>query len=99
LQSYELTTAEPELGVVVARAADAPPGINMVPLSWHEMQCPVTLAKEFRKVTVYIHLILFVNLQFNKYCLFQVAKVVPDNLHELAEEKANKGDPKVVPCR
>ncbi|XP_077289336.1 exosome component 1 Csl4 [Arctopsyche grandis] len=50
LQCYDLATDEPELGVVIAKAADAPPGVNMVPLSWSEMQCPVTLAKEPRKV-------------------------------------------------
>lgn len=49
-QSYELTTAEPELGVVIAKASEAPAGVNMIPLSWSEMQCPVTLVKEYRKV-------------------------------------------------
>lgn len=48
LNSYNLTTAENELGVVVAiaRCSDTP----MVPISWTEMQCPQTLVKEPRKV-------------------------------------------------
>lgn len=51
LSCYQLTTAENELGVVVAVASEggvyAPP---MVPISWTEMQCPETLVKEARKV-------------------------------------------------
>lgn len=48
LNAYNLTTAENELGVVVAtaRCSDTP----MVPISWIEMQCPKTLVKEPRKV-------------------------------------------------
>lgn len=48
LHTYALTTAENELGVVVAiaRCSDVP----MVPVSWTEMQCPKTLVKEPRKV-------------------------------------------------
>ncbi|CAH1396386.1 unnamed protein product [Nezara viridula] len=47
LQSYQLTTAENELGVAIAYSdADA----QMVPISWTEMQCPVTYNKEYRKV-------------------------------------------------
>ncbi|XP_063703552.1 exosome complex component CSL4 [Culicoides brevitarsis] len=48
LHTYQLTTAENELGVVVAtyRGQDVP----MTPIGWTEMQCPVTLAKEPRKV-------------------------------------------------
>lgn len=48
LNSYNLTTAENELGVVVAiaRCSDIP----MIPISWTEMQCPRTLVKEPRKV-------------------------------------------------
>ncbi|XP_043268141.1 exosome complex component CSL4 [Venturia canescens] len=45
--TYQLSTAENELGVVVAHSED---GISMVPISWTEMQCPKTLVKEFRKV-------------------------------------------------
>ncbi|KAK0183180.1 hypothetical protein PV327_001247 [Microctonus hyperodae] len=45
--TYSLSTAENELGVVVAHS---PEGISMVPISWTEMQCPKTLTKEFRKV-------------------------------------------------
>ncbi|CAG5121517.1 unnamed protein product, partial [Candidula unifasciata] len=45
--SYLLTTAENELGVVMATSEA---GVNMVPLSWSKMQCPKTLSEEFRKV-------------------------------------------------
>ncbi|MBN3312283.1 EXOS1 protein, partial [Atractosteus spatula] len=45
--NYLLTTAENELGVVVAHSEA---GEQMVPISWCEMQCPRTHAKEFRKV-------------------------------------------------
>lgn len=51
LHCYQLSTAENELGVVVAIAAESGPhGVPMVPVSWTEMQCPQTLAKEPRKV-------------------------------------------------
>uniref|UniRef100_A0A336L1L9 CSON001711 protein n=1 Tax=Culicoides sonorensis TaxID=179676 RepID=A0A336L1L9_CULSO len=48
IHTYQLTTAENELGVVVAiaRGQDVP----MVPIGWTEMQCPITLVKEPRKV-------------------------------------------------
>ncbi|XP_066260875.1 exosome complex component CSL4 [Euwallacea similis] len=45
--SYQLTTAENELGVVTAYSEA---GYSMVPVSWTEMQCPKTLVKEPRKV-------------------------------------------------
>ncbi|KAL4708594.1 hypothetical protein ACJJTC_014202 [Scirpophaga incertulas] len=45
-----LSTAENELGVVTATAEGSPDGVNMVPVSWSEMQCPKTLVKEPRKV-------------------------------------------------
>lgn len=45
--NYLLTTAENELGVVVAHSEA---GVQMVPISWCEMQCPQTHMKEFRKV-------------------------------------------------
>ncbi|KAG7486897.1 exosome complex component CSL4 [Solea senegalensis] len=45
--NYLLTTAENELGVVVAHSET---GVQMVPISWCEMQCPRTHNKEFRKV-------------------------------------------------
>lgn len=45
--SYVLTTAENELGVVVATSEA---GGRLVPISWCEMQCPKTFAKEHRKV-------------------------------------------------
>ncbi|XP_035400790.1 exosome complex component CSL4 isoform X1 [Cygnus atratus] len=45
--NYLLSTAENELGVVVARSEA---GVQMVPISWCEMQCPQTHTKEFRKV-------------------------------------------------
>ncbi|CAK1594619.1 unnamed protein product [Parnassius mnemosyne] len=47
---YHLSTAENELGVVIATAAGSPQGVSMVPISWSEMQCPKTLVKEPRKV-------------------------------------------------
>lgn len=46
-RSYYLSTATNDLGVIVAHSAG---GSVMVPISWQEMQCPVTNAKEFRKV-------------------------------------------------
>ncbi|CAD5113009.1 DgyrCDS2212 [Dimorphilus gyrociliatus] len=46
-QAYLLTTAENELGVVSATSES---GETMIPISWCEMQCPKTLAKENRKV-------------------------------------------------
>ncbi|XP_069095719.1 exosome complex component CSL4 isoform X2 [Pleurodeles waltl] len=45
--NYLLTTSENELGVVVAHSEA---GVQMVPISWCEMQCPQTHIKEFRKV-------------------------------------------------
>ncbi|GAB0094483.1 Csl4 [Sergentomyia squamirostris] len=50
LHHYQLTTAENELGVVIAICKSDPSGVPMVPISWEEMQCPETLIKEFRKV-------------------------------------------------
>ncbi|XP_017151430.1 exosome complex component CSL4 [Drosophila miranda] len=50
-QSFLLTTAETELGVVVAYASDASKTrVPMVPVGWSEMQCPLTTIKEPRKV-------------------------------------------------
>lgn len=46
--SYILTTAENELGVVIALSEAS--GVPMVPISWTEMQCPKSLEKEYRKV-------------------------------------------------
>ncbi|KAL4231452.1 Exosome complex component CSL4 [Mactra antiquata] len=46
-QSYLLTTAENELGVVLATSEE---GVTMVPVSWCKMRCPKTLNDEFRKV-------------------------------------------------
>ncbi|XP_041368597.1 exosome complex component CSL4-like isoform X2 [Gigantopelta aegis] len=45
--SYLLSTAENELGVVVANSEA---GVPMVPISWCKMQCPKTLQEEHRKV-------------------------------------------------
>jgi exosome complex component CSL4 len=45
---YILGTAEPHLGVLYAKCATS--GQAMIPLSWQEMQCPVTGTKEFRHV-------------------------------------------------
>ncbi|XP_076630412.1 exosome component 1 Csl4 [Colletes latitarsis] len=44
---YQLSTAENELGVVIAQSEE---GVAMIPISWTQMQCPKTLHKEFRKV-------------------------------------------------
>lgn len=46
-RSYFLSTASNELGVIIAQSTA---GAIMVPISWQEMQCPLTKAKEFRKV-------------------------------------------------
>ncbi|PIK56595.1 putative exosome complex component CSL4-like [Apostichopus japonicus] len=46
-RSYLLTTAENELGVVLAQSEA---GVNLVPISWCEMICPKTHVKELRKV-------------------------------------------------
>lgn len=46
-RAYYLTTAKNELGVVAAKSFA---GATMAPISWQEMQCPVTKQKEFRKV-------------------------------------------------
>lgn len=54
--AYYLSTAENELGVVYAVSEGRKGGgggkgdVGMVPVSWSEMQCPVTRVKEFRKV-------------------------------------------------
>jgi len=45
---YILSTAQPELGVVVARSEHG--NANMIPVSHRQMQCPVTSRKESRKV-------------------------------------------------
>ena len=45
---YIVTTAENELGVVLAYSETT--GSKMVPVSWTEMQCPKSYAKEFRKI-------------------------------------------------
>lgn len=52
LTCYQLTSAENELGVVVAMAKEVANtcGTAMVPVSWTEMQCPKSLVKESRKV-------------------------------------------------
>uniref|UniRef100_A0A8D8YC69 Exosome complex component CSL4 n=1 Tax=Cacopsylla melanoneura TaxID=428564 RepID=A0A8D8YC69_9HEMI len=47
LHSYQLSTAENELGVVIALSEA---GEVMVPISWTEMQCPLSKLKELRKV-------------------------------------------------
>ncbi|XP_030384099.1 exosome complex component CSL4 [Scaptodrosophila lebanonensis] len=50
-QSFLITTAENELGVVTACASDMRRiGIPMVPVGWGEMQCPQSSVKEPRKV-------------------------------------------------
>lgn len=47
-REYILSTAEAELGVV--RAVCEGSGVQMEAMSWKEMRCPVTLAREGRKV-------------------------------------------------
>ena len=47
MRSFYLSTAKNHLGVVIATSAA---GHLMVPISWEQVQCPVTKAKEFRKV-------------------------------------------------
>mmetsp|Transcript_21390 Transcript_21390/g.29973 ORF Transcript_21390/g.29973 Transcript_21390/m.29973 type:complete len:229 (+) Transcript_21390:186-872(+) len=44
---YILSTAENDLGVI--RAVSSSSGRVMIPISWKEMQCPETKAKELRK--------------------------------------------------
>jgi exosome complex component CSL4 len=46
-RSYFLSTARNDLGVILATATS---GATMVPINWQQMQCPLTGAKEFRKV-------------------------------------------------
>lgn len=46
-RAYYLSTAKNELGVV---SAESPAGGTMVPISWTEMQCPLTGQIEQRKV-------------------------------------------------
>lgn len=50
LNTYCLTTAENELGVAVAMSTKCSEPTPMIPVGWTEMQCPVTLVKELRKV-------------------------------------------------
>ena len=47
-RDFILTTAESELGVIQAICERS--GMPMNPISWKEMQCPVSLVKEGRKV-------------------------------------------------
>eukprot|EP00249_Psilotum_nudum_P008552 c21359_g1_i1 orf=114-689(+) len=46
-RSYYLSTAKNELGVVSATSVA---GAAMIPVSWEEMQCPLTNQREHRKV-------------------------------------------------
>lgn len=46
-RAYYLTSSDPELGVVLARSAD---GAVMKPVSYQELECPITGARERRKV-------------------------------------------------
>jgi len=46
-RSYYLSTAKNELGVILAQSNA---GHLMVPISWEQMQCPVTRTKEYRRV-------------------------------------------------
>lgn len=45
--AYFLSTAKNELGVIYAKSRA---GVAMIPVNWQEMQCPVSKAREFRKV-------------------------------------------------
>ncbi|KAI7881410.1 hypothetical protein K492DRAFT_146212 [Lichtheimia hyalospora FSU 10163] len=45
-RSYYLSTAKNELGVIFATSVA---GATMIPISWQEMQCPITKAIEYRK--------------------------------------------------
>ena len=47
-KSYYLSTANVNLGVTMARSETA--GVPMIPVSWEQMQCPITQEKEYRKV-------------------------------------------------
>ena len=46
-RAYYLGSSEPELGVAIARSAE---GVRMRPVSWCEVECPVTGVRERRKV-------------------------------------------------
>ena len=46
-KSYFLSTARNELGVILAYSTS---GFPMVPISWQQMECPVSKTVEFRKV-------------------------------------------------
>ena len=46
-RAYILSTAAVEHGVVLARSAE---GVRMSPVSWCELECPVTHVREHRKV-------------------------------------------------
>lgn len=46
-RAYLLSTAEPPLGVVIAKTQE---GATLTPVSWEEMECPLTQQREFRKV-------------------------------------------------
>lgn len=48
-RSYYLSTAENELGVILAKGIS---GATMVPLTFQEMQCPRTQSREYRKVAL-----------------------------------------------
>ncbi|KAI9314963.1 hypothetical protein BX666DRAFT_1861761 [Dichotomocladium elegans] len=45
-RSYYLSTAKNELGVIFATSVA---GATMIPISWQEMQCPLTKTIEYRK--------------------------------------------------
>jgi exosome complex component CSL4 len=79
IHTYQLSTAENELGVVISHSDSGTPrwldfmrnsnhlmssGVPMVPISWTEMQCPVTYTKKLRKV----------------------AKVIPENIDMSVEQ-------------
>lgn len=54
IHTFSLSTAENELGVVTCSARSLSSSnyvpVPMIPISWSELQCPVTFVKEPRKV-------------------------------------------------
>ena len=55
-QGYTLTTAENELGVILAKSTA---GGHMIPISWCEMQCTCTGIREKRKVAKVLNALSF----------------------------------------
>ena len=77
MNSYFLSSAENELGVVIAYSEA---GHRMLPVSWNEMQCPVTMLKEYRKVAK-------VQPEFINYVAEKENEMRSDNLADSEEEE------------